>query len=72
MVELYVALHLTNPQQKILIMDEVLTADTLYTKTFDSVQYAAILSPIGNSGNTITIKNVQVLTYSGRDFNTDP
>ena len=67
-----VNLHLTNPQQKILIMDEVPTADTLYTKTFDSVQYAAILSPVGNSGNTITIKNVQVLTYSGRDFNTDP
>ena len=67
-----VNLHLTNPQQKILIMDAVPTTDTLYTKTFDSVQYAAILSPVGNSGNTITIKNVQVLTYSGRDFNTDP
>ena len=65
-------LHLTNPEQKILITNGVPTADTLYTKTFDIVQFAAVLSPIGNSGNTITIKNVQVLTYSGRDFNTDP
>ena len=67
-----VNLYLTNPQQKILIMDDVPTADTHYTKTFDIVQSAAILSPVGNSGNTVTIKNVQVLTYSGRDFNTDP
>ena len=67
-----VKLHLTNPQQEILIVNGVPADDTLYTKTFDIVQFAAILSPVGNSGNTITIKNVQVLTYSGRDFNTDP
>ena len=63
----------TNPQQKIRIIDTAPTADTLYTETFDSVQFAAILSPACNSGNNaITIKNVQVLTYPGRDFNTDP
>ena len=67
-----VNLYLTNPQQKILIMDAVPTEDTFYTNTFNSVQFAAILSPACNSGSSITIKNVQVLTYSGRDFNTDP
>ena len=68
-----VKLHLTNPQQEILIKHGVPADDTLYTKTFDSVQFAAILAPHSNSGhNAITIKNVQVLTYSGRDFNTDP
>ena len=66
-------LHLTNPQQQILITNGAPTTDTLYTKTFDSIQFAATLAPHSNSGhNAITIKGVQVLTYPGRDFNTDP